>query len=145
MKKATKIATIMLFPIFASHLAAATDACPAYSKADLLLEKLYYSWDNIYYYYKNYGACLDGYFGEGVTDAVVKRLANHWDEIPNLSPLFKHTPEFKSFILNNINSSADENYLLIINKLSKNACPKDMGEFCEKVEKIAIDSYNSTN
>lgn len=144
MKNAIRIAAIMLFSLFASHQASA-DACPAYSKADLLLDNLYDSWDNIYYYYKNYGECMDGYFGEGVTDAVVKRLATHWDETSKLIPIFKNTPEFESFVLYNINSSADENDLLKINEVSKNSCPENMSGFCKKVEKLAIDSYNGTN
>lgn len=144
MKKAIRISAIMLFSLFASHQANA-DVCPAYSKADLLLGNLYDSWDNIYYYYKNYGECMDGYFGEGVTDAVVKRLATHWNDVFELKPLFEHTPNFESFILYNINSSADEDDLLRINELSLKSCPEGMSNFCKQAGNLAIDSYNGTN
>ena len=144
MKNSIRIAAVLVFSIFTSHQANA-ETCHSYSKADQLLDHLYDSWGNIYYYYKNYGECMDGYFGEGVTDAVVKRLASHWDDTPKLRPLFEHAPKFESFILYNINSSADEDDLLKINELSFKSCPKGMSSFCKKAGKLAIDSYNGTN
>ncbi|WP_051523720.1 hypothetical protein [Zymobacter palmae] len=145
MKKVICFLLATSWSLFVCPLAAAEDECSSYKKADMVLDNIYSSWNNIFYYYKNYGGCLDGYYGEGTTEAVAQRLANHWEETSSIAPLINNTEGFESFILYNINSSADDKELLKINELSKEACPEGMTDFCRKLEKTSADAYNDLN
>lgn len=144
MKKVSHVITIICM-LFLSTYNANADQCPSYKKADMLISNLYNSWDNIFYYYKNYGECLDGYFGEGVTDAIVVRLSKHWDELYQLKSKIQTMDGFEDFILYNVNGTADEDDLQNIITSSKTACPIDMSDFCKKLGKAAEEGYEEIN
>jgi len=47
-------------------------------RAEMATDKLK-TWDSVYLLYKQFSHCDDGSIGEGISDAVAKLLANHWD------------------------------------------------------------------
>lgn len=146
MKKSIYFVIAMTWSFFTCHQAVAEEEeCSSYTRADMVLNNIYSSWNNIFYYYKNYGGCLDGYYGEGTTGAVSQRFVNHWEETSSLAPLIENAEGFESFILYNINGAAGDKELLKINRLSKESCPEGMADFCKKLEKASADAYRDLN
>lgn len=114
------------------------------NKADALLDTLYDSWGNIYQYYEKYSKfdCFsEGYFGEGIADAVVRRLATKWDSLDELYKLTKNNKHFAEFILMKINATTSEDELMKIHNLANKQCPKKLSRFCKKIDRSALNSY----
>lgn len=114
------------------------------NKADALLDTLYESWENIYQYYDRYSKfdCFsEGYFGEGLADAVVKRLANNWGSLNELAKLTRKNKKFEKFIILKINATTSEDDLMKIHYLANKQCSKNLAKFCKKIDHRALDAY----
>ncbi|WP_196240343.1 hypothetical protein [Dyella choica] len=94
------------------------------------------SWAAIATFREKFRQCDDGSIAEGSSEAVARLLVDHWDTLPELSPLIAKTPALRPFVLWHINSTLDTGDL---DKIKQNAahCPNGMQSLCKSIAKAA--------
>jgi hypothetical protein len=93
--------------IFFIGSAVADQNCPAakYIQAEETLISARHTLYALYQHFQILGACDDGGLAEGYSDAVVQILGQKWGQFENFPATSKSNPEFRLWILKNINSS----------------------------------------
>jgi len=75
--------------------------------------------------------CFDGYFGEGISDTIVRKSTKDWPGF--VKELAKHrTPNDKFFllVLKSINSTLNPDDIKTLGKLTQGSCPHDLAVQC---------------
>jgi hypothetical protein len=127
------VATLLLLVTILAN-ASAANIC--YDKADPALTNLR-TWQDLRFWYESYSGCDDGYFAEGISDFVVKSLANRWQTLLALQREITKNSGFKSFVMNHIDATTDENDLRMVVTNSKAQCPSNLRPLCKEIEENA--------
>jgi hypothetical protein len=97
------------------------------------------TWNSVNRFYKNLSQCDDGGIAEGVSEAVAKLLANHWESIGGLVKLVTSDRGFENFVLRHVDETI--NWEQDVPKIRKNAtsrCPPNATRLCNALlEKTA--------
>ena len=65
------------------------------------------TWRSVYNFYEKFSQCDDGGMAEGVSDAVAKLLANHWDFVGDFVKLGSKDKGFEDFVLRHVDETID--------------------------------------
>ena len=87
------------------------------------------------------GACDQGSIAEGITEAVVNLLANHWDKLDQLARYSGKQKSFGVFVIRHITATADDQQLLAIIGNAEKYCPDGHLRLCANLAgkaKIAL-------
>ncbi len=90
------------------------------------------TWQSVYRFYKQYSQCDDGSIGEGISDAVAKLLANHWDVFGEFVKLASHDRPFEKFVVRHVDETIDWGH--DAPKIHENArlhCPSNASRLCK--------------
>ena len=99
-------------------------------------------WRAMHEAFDKYRNCDDGAIGEGFSDAVVRLLANKWQDLEILGALTNTDGNFEEFVIKHINETAAERDLRSVHANSK-ACSGPYKALCEKIHNRANDALSS--
>ena len=112
-------------------------ACDATS-AWLLERNHLQSWQQIYGSFKRYSACDDGILAEENSDAVVRMLADRWDQIPTLRTLVDRDQRFGKFVFMHIDATTDDHDLDRAIANASRRCPQGDEQLCGTIRLRAV-------
>jgi hypothetical protein len=98
--------TAWLFLGCISASSAQTEACPrelamkAESEASTLE-----TWQSVFVSYKKYRQCDDGAIAEGYSSSIATLLADHWEDIGQLTRFSNQNTRFNKFVLRHVTST----------------------------------------
>jgi RHS repeat-associated protein len=93
--------------------------------------------------------CFDGYFGEGISDAIVRKSAKDWPGF--VKELTKHSAaddRFLVLILKSINATLDPDDIKAMSKLARDSCPSSLKAPCAAIleqARIALADYDNSS
>lgn len=132
------LATVLLLGICLSSASAhAEDCTPKRQEAAENGVDALHAWPDILAFYESYRVCDDGGVADGLTEAVVRLLADHWDRLPALAVAIAQEPAFRPFVLSHIDSTADTGDLQMIESSATRNCPRDLSMLCKSVAQAA--------
>ena len=88
--------------------------------------------------------CFDGYFGEGISDTLVRKLSTEWTGLFPAVPRRNHKNGFTKILLESISSVAELTELKTVFELSRVSCPATWEALCKEINhraKTAIETY----
>jgi len=90
------------------------------------------TWNSVYRFYKQFAQCDDGGIAEGVSDAVAKLLANHWDSISEFVKLASNDKKFEKFVIRHVDETIDWGHdAPLINENARLRCPSSSAQLCK--------------
>jgi len=94
------------------------------------------TWQSVLQFYKQYSHCDDGSIGEGISDAVAKLLANHWDHFSDFVKLASNDKEFQKFVIRHVDETIDWSHdAPKINENARLHCPSSSAGLCRALIK----------
>jgi hypothetical protein len=105
--------------------------------ADALLDHLD-TWASIGAIAKSFGHCNDGEIAEGISEAIVRLLVDHWDTLPALEKMIARAPALKNFVLSHIDATLDTDDLKQVEKLARWKCPARSMQLCVELANTAV-------
>ena len=90
------------------------------------------NWKAVYGFYKRFLRCDDGGVAEGVSDAIAKLLANHWEHFSDFAKLASTDKGFEQFVVRHVDETIDSVH--DAPKISENArlhCPSNSVQLCK--------------
>jgi hypothetical protein len=94
-------------------------------------------WPRIRAFFDAYRTCDDGGVAEGVTEAVARLLADHWDQLATLVLLIRQQPALRPFVLTHIDSTTGRDDLQRIRFLATHHCSHDLSTLCKDIARAA--------
>jgi len=104
--------------------------------ADTAASKIH-NWTGVNSFYSHFRQCDDGYISEGMSATVVNLLAHKWGDTAQLEKITNQDKNFKTWVLNHIDTSVNYDDLDLIIKNARNECPANSNNFCKKIESAA--------
>lgn len=89
--------------------------------------------------------CNDGYFGEGISDTIVRKMGQDWPGFIKQLGISSSNDKFFAIVLTSINATLDPDDIQIVLKLAKTSCPRKFKSQCAaigKKSKEALADYN---
>jgi hypothetical protein len=129
--------TFLLLSISPRTVSAQPPACDATSAWRQERDHLQ-SWQQIYDSFKRYSGCDDGILAEENSDAVVRMLADRWDQIPTLRTLVDRDQRFGKFVFMHIDSTTDDHDLDRVVANSLRHCPRGNEPLCDEIRRRAV-------
>jgi hypothetical protein len=77
--------------------------------------------------------CFDGYFAEGISDAVVRKMGKDW---PGFLAVLANRPEDDAFfrlVLRSINATLDPADIKTVDALARKSCPNELRARCDAI------------
>lgn len=78
--------------------------------------------------------CFDGYFGEGISDTIVRKVIRDWSGF--LKELTKHSSSDDKFfllVLKSLNSTLNPDDIESFSKLAQESCPRNLTSQCDAI------------
>lgn len=91
------------------------------------------NWQDVHSFFATLKQCDDGGMAEGISDAVVKLLANKWDSVEELAILTRQDKNFQEWVLIHINATVNGDDLESIISHARDECPADNRKLCENI------------
>jgi hypothetical protein len=88
------------------------------------------NWDSMHKFYRQFAQCDDGAIAEGVSDAVARLLAEHWDALGKLVRISRRDEGFEEFVLRHVDESIDWSDTPKIHENAELRCPSDAKRLC---------------
>ena len=99
-------------------------------------------WGRLYHLFKQFGVCDDGAITERFSEDVAQLFSKQWTHLDTLSRLAAVDKAFEQFVLRHIDTTLDENELLVIAENSKWRCRAGENRICSLVHAKAQDSLD---
>jgi hypothetical protein len=116
--------------------AAQTDACPrelamkAESEASTLE-----TWQAVFVSYKKYKQCDDGAIAEGYSSSIATLLADHWEDIGQLTRLSNQDTGFRKFVLRHVDETMSFDQGTTIKRNVAQKCPSGAKKLCAEIQR----------
>lgn len=126
----------LLFLGCVSVSVAQTEACPrelamkAESEASTLE-----TWQAVFLSYKKYMKCDDGAIAEGYSSSIASLLADHWEDIGQLTKLGNKNTEFSKFVLHHVDETMSFDQAATIKRNAAKKCPSDAKKLCAEIQR----------
>jgi len=108
-------------------------------RADVEVDNLK-TWEEIYAWFKRYSACNEGAPAEGYSEAVVRMLADRWNQLSTLQTLVKHDERFGNFVIQHIDATTDDADLARVLTNASQQCPRSDEPLCDTIRRRAVDA-----
>lgn len=82
--------------------------------------------------------CFDGYFAEGISDTVVRKIALDW---PGFLAIWGRQPRdkrFVSLVSKSFNATLNPDHIQAANHLAKTSCPRQLTKQCTEISHLAV-------
>jgi hypothetical protein len=81
--------------------------------------------------------CFDGYYAEGISDTLVRKMGQDWSGFMSILVLHAKDQKFISLILDSINATLDPDDIRIVDKLAQDHCLAKLSIQCSNISKQA--------
>jgi len=128
--------TAWLFLGCGSASFAKTEACPrdlalkAESEASTLE-----TWQSVFVSYKKYKQCDDGAIAEGYSSSIATLLADHWEDIDQLTRLSNQNTRFNKFVLRHVDETMSLDQATRIKKNVAQRCLSGAKKLCAEIQR----------
>jgi hypothetical protein len=133
----------LFFGSFSGPSASAqTEACPrglamkAESEASTLV-----TWRAVFESYKKYKQCDDGAIAEGYSSSIATMLADHWEDIDQLTRLSNQNTGFRKFVLRHLDETMNFDQATIIKRNVEQRCPSGAKKLCDEIRRQFSDAW----
>lgn len=82
-------------------------------------------------------ACFDGYFAEGISDTMVRKMRNEWHGFLVVLTMHPDESKFMGLVLDSINATLDPNDIRAIGHLAETSCRQEVHSQCRGISKQA--------
>jgi hypothetical protein len=96
------------------------------------------TWEQIYDWFKRYSSCNEGAPAEGYSDAVVRMLADRWNQLSTLQTLVDRDERFGKFVFMHIDATTDDHDLDRVVANASRHCPKGDGQLCSTIRRRSV-------
>ena len=90
-------------------------------------------WAGLRGFHSRFARCDDGEVADLVAEAVVRLLAQRWEDIDALAAEVRRDPPFKAYVLDHIDSTADTAQLERIKANASTRCPQAHASLCRDI------------
>ena len=113
--------------------------CPEFDQFFKEINPTKKTWNDLYRLFTAYSsACGDGAYADGYSDFVAQSLAKYWDRLDELVSLIKRDPNFKHFVLRQIDGTDSEKDIKMLLNNARKHCPSAQSPLCKEIEKAAL-------
>jgi hypothetical protein len=81
--------------------------------------------------------CNDGYFAEGISDTVVRKMGRDWSGFLGILAAHPKDGKFFSLVLGSLNATLDADDIQVVNTLARKSCPANLSKRCAAISKRA--------
>lgn len=99
-------------------------------------------WRAMHQAFIKYRKCDDGAIGQGFSDAIVKLLANRWEDLGDLQSILDFDSDFEEFVIRHIDATVDEGDLRSVAANSE-FCREQHTALCHKIHTRANEALAS--
>ena len=85
-------------------------------------------------------ACFDGFFAEGISDTLVRKMGKDWQGFQTLLTKYPNESKFINLVLRSINATLDPNDIRTVDRLANTACNVKIQNHCRSISKQAADA-----
>lgn len=82
-------------------------------------------------------ACFDGYFAEGISETLVRKIAKDWQGFQALLTMYPDESRFMNLVLKSINSTLDPNDIRAVDRLASTSCLVEIQNHCRSISQQA--------
>lgn len=82
-------------------------------------------------------ACFDGYFAEGISDTLVRKMGKDWHGFQTILTKYPNESKFINLVLRSINATLDPNDIRTVDRLANTACNVKIKNHCRSISKEA--------
>ncbi len=89
--------------------------------------------------------CFDGYFGEGISDVIVRKMGHDWPGFIRVLSRHQEDAKFFSLVLKSINATLNPDDIVAVYKLARTSCQAVLQEKCNEItarSKSALADYD---
>jgi hypothetical protein len=89
--------------------------------------------------------CFDGYFGEGISDVMVRKMGHDWLGFIRILSRHQEDAKFFSLVLKSINATLNPDDIVTVYKRARTSCPAALQEKCNEItarSKAALADYD---
>ena len=89
--------------------------------------------------------CFEGYFGEGISDVVVRKMGHDWAGFLAVVSRHHEDNRFFSVVLKSINATLNPDDIVAVYKQARTSCPANLLARCAKItaqSKAALADYD---
>jgi hypothetical protein len=128
-----RYASILLLLMLCGAANAQSSKCPAPQDqiADAVIDYLD-SWKNVAMAFRQFKACDDGAIAEGLSEAVARLLADHWEKLRDLTALAHSYPGLEDFVVLHLDETISQNDAAKIADFARHRCPASASALCRK-------------
>jgi hypothetical protein len=117
----------------ASAQAASRNKCDEEAQMKSFSQEEPKSWTELYRLFKDFGACDAAGTSNRFSADVGRLFVNQWEQLEALNRLTIANKAFEQFVLRHLDTTIDENDLLVIADTSKTHCPAGQRRLCSLV------------
>jgi len=81
--------------------------------------------------------CFDGYFAEGISDTLVRKMGQEWSGFLSLLVTHPKESKFTKLVLRSINATLDPEDIRAVDRLAKSSCRAELRNYCHAISKQA--------
>ena len=82
-------------------------------------------------------ACFDGFFAEGISDTLVRKMGKDWQGFQTLLTKYPNESKFINLVLRSINATLDPNDIRTVDRLANTACNVKIQNHCRSISREA--------
>ena len=131
--------TILSIILFTSQtaLSAENDEHPCEAKTTKLMS-VKSTWEELYKAaLKLPSNCFDGYYAEGISDTLVRKMGQDWSGFISILMLHPKESKFMNLILDSINATLDPDDIRIVDGLAQHWCLAELSSQCNAISEQA--------
>ena len=84
--------------------------------------------------------CFDGYFAEGISDTLVRKMGSDWSGFISLLTDHPDHAQFLSLVLDSVNATLDPKDVRVVQRLSLKSCPSRFRKECGAISRKTVDA-----
>lgn len=96
------------------------------------------SWSLVHDFYSEFSNCDDGGIAEGVSDAVGKLLADHWETLDCLQKMTSVDTGFQKFVIRHLDGTLPAETLQKIASNAQKRCSNNAKSLCSEIRQAAL-------
>ena len=82
-------------------------------------------------------ACFDGFFAEGISDTLVRKIGKDWQGFQTLLTKYPNESKLINLVLRSINATLDPNDIRTVDRLANTACNVKIQNHCRSISREA--------
>jgi hypothetical protein len=84
--------------------------------------------------------CFDGYFAEGISDTLVRKMGLDWPGFLNILKMHQENKRFMELIIRSINATVNSEDVRVVDELARTSCVDELKQNCAAISKKAAEA-----